>query len=193
MRHLASPARRKPDVPLSAAASAQRSSGDALIDRQRRLAADKAARSAARAERQRAREREEAAAAIREAEAVVREREQALMAAEEDRQRALERAVAAIAAQHGDTVERTAEVLFETCRIVVFRAAHSPAVLAALRSPALKRSLKSDVKKSTALVKRVTTATEETAPAIIKEIESLNLSRYAGEVREGLLCVHRSA
>lgn len=58
----------------------------------------------------------------------------------------------------------------------------TPAVLSELRSSASRRLLKSDVKKSTALVKRVTSLTEETVPMIIREIETMNLARYASEI-----------
>lgn len=153
-------------------------------ERERRVAAERAARE----ERRAARARAEVEAARREAEAVAAEREQLAMAAEEERQRNLELTVAGIAAARVEAAARVAEVLQRANRTAALRSAHAPAAVASARSPAVRRALKSDVKRSTGLVKRVAGAAEEAVPSIVRDVAALNLSRYAGEVRS-ILCI----
>lgn len=169
----------------AAAAAAQRQAEleARAHERERRLAAEQLQRAAARLARKQAKQRAEEEAAAREADAVRRERETALMAAEEERTRTLELAVAGITAARAEALGRVAEVLSRARRVAAMRAAHAPAATERLRSGAHKRGLKSDVKKGIGLVKRVTSVTEETAPQLVREVETHNLSRYASEVR----------
>lgn len=164
-----------------------------------RVADKKAAREAARttdkraarklqrkAEQARERERE----ALRERELVKQERERALMQAEEERQRALDARLAQLNALRQEAVGRIAETLASAQRRQALRKGHSAKTLTELRSLKARKGMKSDVKKSTGIAKRVTTLTEETLPSLLKDIEGFNLSRYASEVAIALVGPH---
>ena len=55
-----------------------------------------------------------------------------------------------------------------------------------------KKALKADVKKGTALVKRVTALSDEALPAVLADVAGFNLTRYSSEVRQvALMCACR--
>ena len=50
-----------------------------------------------------------------------------------------------------------------------------------------KKALKADVKKGTALVKRVTALSDEALPGVLADVSGFNLTRYASEIAESLV------
>lgn len=134
-----------------------------------------------------ARARQELEAQKRERDAVVRERELHLMALEERTTRELQRRLEALLAARELAVSRIGDVLGRATLRRRLRAAHTTEALLASRSPRLRKALKSDVRKGTALVKRVAVLTEDTMDVLLRDVEAYNLSRYSAEMARAVI------
>ena len=134
-----------------------------------------------------ARARQELEAQKREREAVIRERELHLMALEERATRELQVRLTALVAAHDVATSRISDVLARTALRRRLRASHQLDALTASRSPRLRKALKSDVRKGTALVKRVAVLTDDTMDVLLRDIEGYNLSRYSVEMARSVI------
>lgn len=134
-----------------------------------------------------ARARQELEAQKREREAVIRERELHLMALEERATRELHVRLTALSAAHDVASTRISDVLARTALRRRLRASHQPDALTVSRSPRLRKVLKSDVRKGTALVKRVAVLTDDTMDVLLRDIEGYNLSRYSVEMARAVI------
>lgn len=141
--------------------------------------------------RRAARRAEAEAASAREAAAVAIERACAALAAEEERARNLDLATRCISAARTDALARIREVMARAARVSGLRTSLTSTSLISARSLVARRALKSDVKKCMALVKRAAAANEETAAALVRDVEVYNLSRYASEIAVALVANER--
>ena len=120
--------------------------------------------------------------ARREAEELAADRERMGMFAEEERIRALNSMLERYMRSHALASARVMDAASAASRRAALRAAVAPQEVAALRSPAARKALKADVKKSISLSKRAVAATGETIEGLLKDIATTALGRYAGEI-----------
>lgn len=111
-----------------------------------------------------------------------RDQERVAMMHEEQLCWSVQSAVSSYMRSHAEAVDRIRATHADAVRRLEARAASSKAKLSELRSSAYKKTLKADLKKGMGVAKRVSAMTEENVSSVLKDVCSINLSRYSSEI-----------